>query len=106
MTDIGEPLLRREADALPEILRAPVHLWLDRLHEAGHTLPDVILQSDVLRGQLIRLVASSEYAGSLNWPWATDAHRMVEIRTKKALRRIDQKPRLQYLVSRCAAARI
>ena len=72
MADIGDPLLRQEADGLPEVLRGPTHLWLDRLAEAGLTVPDSVLQNDETRICLMRLVAASEYAAGMllrEWGW-------------------------------------
>ncbi len=76
MADIGDPLLRKDADALPEVLRGPTHLWLDRLGEAGLTVPDAVLQNDEMRICLMRLVAASEYAAGMllrEWDWFSGA---------------------------------
>jgi glutamate-ammonia-ligase adenylyltransferase len=76
MTDIGDDILRREADELPEILRAPVFLWFDRLQELGHSIPAGVLGNDVSRAALLRLVASSEFAAAIlirEWQWFTDS---------------------------------
>ena len=76
MADIGDPLLRKDADGLPEVLRGPTHLWLDRLAEAGLTVPDAVLQNDETRICLVRLVAASEYASGMllrEWGWFSEA---------------------------------
>lgn len=72
MTDIGDDILKKEADALPDILRVPFCLWLDRLNESGHSMPSEVLASDTARTDLVRLVACSEFAAAIllrEWAW-------------------------------------
>ena len=72
MTDIGNDILRKQAAALPEILRAPFCLWLDRLHDAGHSIPSEILANERVCARLSKLVACSEFAATVllrDWSW-------------------------------------
>ena len=76
MNDAAMDHLPDEIAALPEILRAPVTRWFDSLSEAGVSgaiLPGATLEA---RATLVRLVASSEFAGAVlarNWGWFTAA---------------------------------
>ncbi|MDH3439522.1 MAG: bifunctional [glutamate--ammonia ligase]-adenylyl-L-tyrosine phosphorylase/[glutamate--ammonia-ligase] adenylyltransferase [Gammaproteobacteria bacterium] len=82
MTDIGDDSLRKEAGALPDILRAPFCLWLDRLHECGHSIPRDILANDQVRAQLSKLIGCSEFAAAIllrEWPWFSTAVRSGDL---------------------------
>ena len=71
MTSATNNPLLSEIDRLPEILRQSVTRWLERLEEEPHLIDVTGKQNDDLR-VLVRLVASSEFAGNAllrNWHW-------------------------------------
>ena len=71
MTSATNNPLLSEIDRLPENLRQSVTRWLERLEEEPHLIDVTGKQNDDLR-VLVRLVASSEFAGNAllrNWHW-------------------------------------
>lgn len=76
MNDTAMDYFPDEIAALPEILRAPAARWFDSLSEggvSGDILPGATREA---RATLVRLVASSEFAGAVlagNWGWFTAA---------------------------------
>jgi hypothetical protein len=76
MVQTSDEILITEISGLAEILRRPVESWIELLGERGLKLPAVVLEDPALCRNLVRLVASSEFAAAAllrNWEWFVDA---------------------------------
>jgi glutamate-ammonia-ligase adenylyltransferase len=72
MIDTMKQNMQAEIDALPDLLRAPVRLWLESLEESGAVASGWTDASPPARENLVRLVASSEFAARAlvrEWDW-------------------------------------
>jgi glutamate-ammonia-ligase adenylyltransferase len=88
MIQSGNDKNNNQLPSLPEELRAPVSHWMDRLADQYDNFAEQMNALGRLQAPLLRMVASSEYAGAAvarDWDWFHDALRSDLFRSPVSL---------------------